>query len=240
MARYRRPTLTLRGVSGRGTPAYDRLQMDLYAFIRVLWRFRTLLAAGLLLATLLAAFSLGKVTLTGGKPAMEYRDRQVYVSAATLLVTQEGFPWGRAILDDMITIDPGDGAEPISVPRFGDPGRYSGLASLYAELAKGDTVQRAVLKGLPPGSSYEPAVVKDPDSGSTMPMLYLKGYGSSPRLAAAVADRAAETFIRYLRTQQRDSAIAADKRIQLVITQHASPGTLFKPRSYVRRDHELD
>jgi hypothetical protein len=208
--------------------------MDLYAFMRVAWRFRVLLAAGLVLATLVAVLALGKPTLSGGKPGIEYRESEVYLSASTLLVTQDGFPWGRAILDDMITVDNGDGTEPVLVPRYGDPGRYAGLAQLYAELAKGDAVQREVLKGAPVGARYESEVVKASDATSTMPMIYLKGYGPTPQVASAIANRAAEVFRDYLEAEQRENGIAADKRVEVILTRKASGAELFAPRSLVR------
>jgi len=208
--------------------------MDLYAFMRVAWRFRVLLAAGLVLATTVAVLALGRPTLEGGKPGIAYHESEVYLSASTMLVTQQGFPWGRAILDDMITVDPGDGGEPVLVPRYGDPGRYAGLAQLYAELAKGDAVQREVLEGAPAGARYEADVVKASDSTSTMPMIYLKGYGPTPQVAAAIANRASNVFRDYLAAQQRANGIPQDKRVEVTVTRKASGAELFAPRSLVR------
>jgi hypothetical protein len=193
-----------------------------------------LLLVGLVLASSVAVLALGRPTLAGGKPGIEYRESEVYLSASTLLVTQQGFPWGRAILDDMITVDPGDGTEPVLVPRFGDPGRYAGLAQLYAELAKGDAVQREVLKGAPAGARYEADVVKASDATSTMPMIYLKGYGPTPEVAAAIANRASDVFRNYLAAQQRENGIPADKRVEVIVTRKASGAELFAPRSLVR------
>ena len=74
--------------------------MDLGRFISVAWRFRGLLAAGLLIATLVSVSALARVSISGGKPTLTYREEESWTSASTLFITQSGFPWGRAILDE--------------------------------------------------------------------------------------------------------------------------------------------
>jgi hypothetical protein len=160
--------------------------MDLNRFLQVAWRFKLLLAGGLVLATVVAFLSLARVTLGGNSPSVQFREQETWLSASTLLVTQSGFPWGRAILDDVITVQP-KGAEALTIPRYGDPGRYSGLAAIYAQLAKADPVRNSVMAGAGPGSRYEAEVVKSADGSGALPLLYIKGYGpsSSPRTAPA-------------------------------------------------------
>ena len=58
------------------------------------------------LATLIAVLSFVRIGLDGGKPTLAYRAARDWLSASTLFVTQEGFPWGRAILDEMIEVEP--------------------------------------------------------------------------------------------------------------------------------------
>ena len=83
----------------------------------------------------------------GSAGGSKLEKHETWLSASTLLVTQAGFPWGRAILDEMCRRRQRAAGKDEIVPRFGDPGRYSGLAALYAELAKGDAVQ-AKVKGI--------------------------------------------------------------------------------------------
>jgi hypothetical protein len=207
--------------------------MDLRRFIAVVWRFRLLLASGLVLAVVLATLTMVRVVVDGGTPKLEHRQSNTWLSASTLLVTQSGFPWGRAILDE--TIKGTDGAgEPGEIARFADPGRYSGLAALYSRLAKADEVLLEVQRGSRPGQYYDTEVVKDANSQAVLPMIYIKGYGRTPEAAEEVADRASLVFRRYLRKLQNESRIVPDKRVVVSVTQKAGATVLFDKRSTVR------
>jgi hypothetical protein len=206
--------------------------MDLSLYFRVLWRFRLIVLTGVALGSALAILSVYKVELGSGKPTFTSRSHDVWLSAATLFVTQEGFPWGRSILDETVPLPGTDGEE--SVPRFGDPGRYSGLAALYVELAKSDPVHRVVLNGAPPDVRYEPDVVKSSDGGSILPMMYMKGFAPTPEAAQAIANRAAVAFRAYLAAEQARSKIPVAKRVEVTVTSRATTAVLFEPRSLVR------
>jgi hypothetical protein len=203
--------------------------MDLARFISVVWRFRVLLAVGLLLATLVGVSSLARITTSG----LHYREQETWTSASVLFITQDGFPWGRAILDDMITVE-NEGAPPTQLPKYGDPARYSNLAALYAELAKSDGVQAAVMQNSRPGESVEPMVVSSPGANTALPLMTLKAYGPSPTSAMETAQRASKAFRQYLDRQQASNGIPRDERIQVMVTQKATNPELFEKRSYVR------
>ncbi|NUT55032.1 MAG: hypothetical protein HOQ03_03480, partial [Thermoleophilia bacterium] len=207
--------------------------MDLGRFISVAWRFRGILAIGLLTATLVGIVSMARITIGSGGPSLTYRSQESWTSASTLFITQSGFPWGRAILDDMITIDT-PGADPVVVPKYGDPGRYSGLAALYAELAKSDGVQAAVMKNSLPGEYVEPMVVQSPGSNTALPLMTLKAFGPTPEAAENVAMRASRAFRQFLDREQASSGIPPEKRIKVVVTQKATTPELFEKRSMVR------
>jgi hypothetical protein len=206
--------------------------MDLARFLQVIWRFKTLLVVGLVLASLVALMSFVRI----GSNGVDYREQETWLTASTLLVTQDGFPWGRAILDDMIEADSGDAetAEPVLVPKFGDAGRYSGLAAIYAELIKGDAVQEDAMKGAQPGEYYESMLVQQPGSSAALPMIYVKGYGPTPESATDMARRASKAFIAYLMDEQERSGIPAGKRVKVTITQDATAPQIYEARSFVR------
>lgn len=206
--------------------------MDLAAFMRVLWRFRMLLAAGLVLAALAAFFSVARIDFGGGTPSVSYREQQEWVSTATIFVTQDGFPWGRAILDEMVKVET-PGQEPTYVPRYGEPGRYSGLAALYAELAKSDAVRQEVLVGSTPGQRYDPQVVQSAQSGA-LPLIYMVGYGPSPQAAVDVANRATDAFRSFLEGEQARNQIPGEKRVDVVVTQEAAGAEVSEGRSPAR------
>ncbi|MBE2320233.1 hypothetical protein DVA67_029975 [Solirubrobacter sp. CPCC 204708] len=186
-----------------------------------------------MLATFVAVMSSARISVEGGKPTLTYREQEVWASASTLLITQAGFPWGRAILDDMIQVDSGTD-DPILIPKYGDPGRYSGLAGLYAELAKSDEVQAEVMKNSKPGESVVPMVVQPPGTNSTLPLITMKGLGPTPESAMDVAMRSSKAFREFLDRQQAASNIPKDKRVEVVVTQKATNPELFEKRSMVR------
>ena len=208
--------------------------MDLGRFITVAWRFRALLVGGLLIATVVAVSSFARIGLSTSGPTFSYREAESWTSASTLFITQSGFPWGRAILDDVVTIDTPEGSEPMTVPKYGDPGRYSGLAALYAELAKSDGVQAAVMKNSLPGESVEPMVVQSPGSNTALPLMTLKSFGPTPESAQRVAIRASKAFREFLDREQAASGIPESKRVKVVVTQKATNPELFEKRSLVR------
>ena len=207
--------------------------MDLNLLLRVFGRFKFLLLAGVGLATAMAVLSVVRVDFSGSSP-LQYRVHESWTSAATLFVTQEGFPWGRSILDEVIEIKPSKNATPSYVPRFGDAGRYSGLAVLYAELAKSDEVRRRVLAGAPPGTSYRPEAVRSSDGSAVLPLIYMQGFGSTPAAAEAIANRASDVFRQFLEREQVANRIPQEKRVELSINSRATPAELVSGRSFVR------
>jgi len=190
-------------------------------------------ALGVAIGALLALTSFARVGFSDGRPTLTARSDETWLSASTLFVTQDGFPWGRTIFDETVKID-GVGDEPTLIPRFGDPGRYSGLATLYVELAKGDEVQQAFRAKAPPGATYQPEVVKSSDGGSVLPMIYMKGFGPTAALAESAANLAADEFRRYLASEQVQARISEDRRVSVVVTSRAIPAEIVEPRSLVR------
>ena len=84
--------------------------MDLKLFVSVLWRFRLLVAMGILLAVSLAMLSMVRV----GTDGIAYRQTELWSSTTRLGVTQRGFPEGRLFAEEATA---GGGSE------AGDPDR---------------------------------------------------------------------------------------------------------------------
>ena len=72
--------------------------MDLRLFSRVLWRFRFLVAGGLVLACVLSFLSFASISFAGGSPKLTYRQTERWKATAVLFVTQKGFPYGYTVL----------------------------------------------------------------------------------------------------------------------------------------------
>src|SRR4051812_39270956 len=96
--------------------------VDIALWARVVWRFKWISAAGLLLACVLAVLSTARVSFAGGKPQFRYRTPVIYTADARILVTQAGFPWGRTILPSG---SPTDTSTTGTTPSYADPSRFS-------------------------------------------------------------------------------------------------------------------
>jgi hypothetical protein len=201
--------------------------MNLGLLFRVLWRFRLLVAGGLVLAVALATVSVFRISLEG----VEYRADEEWHSVGTLFVTQPGFPWGRSVLDEVVPLGP-DG-EAGYVPRYAEGARFQGLAILYAQLAKGDAVRQIMLRDGPIEGEYDAAAVRAED-GTTLPLVAIGGHAESPELAEEIGRRAVEAFLLYLRQEQERSEIPAAARIQVEVVEQPGAAVLVEGRRLTR------
>jgi hypothetical protein len=207
--------------------------MDLSLFLRVLWRFRILLAAGTALAAALALLTVMHVELEDGQPKFRYREPVLWSAHSTLLVTQEGFPWGRSILDEMVAV-PAETPEPALVPRFATPDRFISLALLYSELANSDSVRREVLPRDAGPSTYEAATVPDRGGAGYLPLIRVTGTSTSPANAVWVAERATSALKAFIDRQQDTSRIAPRNRVQLNVVRKPEEAQISSKRSFVK------
>src|SRR5207247_35281 len=129
--------------NARNTSARAGL-MDVPLYMRVLWRFRVLVAAGLVLAVALALVSFYRVSLNGTLQ-LTPRGKEKWTSFARIFVTQQGFEWGSSII--------GSNQKSNDSTKIGaqvsEEGRLASLASLYSSFALSDPVRRIMLRGGP-------------------------------------------------------------------------------------------
>ena len=105
----------------------SRRIVDLNLYLRVLWRFRLIVAIGLVLAISLAFASLVKVGFAHGSLSLSYRQQPTWQSTTRLFVTQEGFPWGRSVFPTTSpTTVPPTGNSASSGLEFADPDSLRG------------------------------------------------------------------------------------------------------------------
>jgi hypothetical protein len=179
--------------------------VDLALYGRVARRFWIVLAAGTLLAVLLAVLSTARITLHG----ISYRKPEVWQSTSTLLLTQQGFPWGRAV-----------------TPVNGDPSQLSSsLGSLYSQFANSDAVRLAMLRAGAP-NTWKLTAAPDP----TLPIVDLSGSGYSPADAVKALALGRRAFLGYVFSQQRAAAIPKSQRVQIQILENATPPVVIAPR----------
>lgn len=186
--------------------------MDLQLYVRVLWRFRLLVASGLVLAIALALLAYGDVGFRDGRPQLTPRQSELWASRATLLVTQRGFPLGRSITEVYdFTRDPETGRE-IAEPRFASGGRFSELAAVYAALATSDDVIGLMLRDGPILGNVQAEAVRTEDR-RTLPLIQLTAMASSPDAAVQLAERNVAAFLAYLAQEQTAANIAPRDRV---------------------------
>jgi hypothetical protein len=192
--------------------------VDLGVFFRVLWRFKVVVAIGFVLALGLATLSLARVDFKGGSPSLSYRENEQWQSYTTLIISPRGFPWGRSVFSLNF-----------------DPSRFATLATIYANLAQSDAVRRIMARdwNVRQGAIQAQPVLSSPNNSSAppLPLMTIAATTSSARSSAAVAERATAAFLDFLRAEQSDNGIPANKRVVVDEIKHATPPVLLKGRS---------
>ena len=196
--------------------------MDLELYLRVLWRFKLLIAAGFLVAAGLAFLSVVRVS-PGGSPALSYREDEVWVGRAMLLLTEQGFPVGRASFE---TEEEGMNA-----------GRTGELSPIYARLATSDAVRSLVLAEGPIDDTTEyievtPVLANPWNSNSApLPILQINSYATTPERAKELTKREIHAFQQYLASEQDANKIPRETRVLVTEMQTALPPELLTARS---------
>lgn len=194
--------------------------MDLVVYYRVLWRARRIVIPGLVIALLFAA-------------AAFIRQSQVWESKTTLFVTQQGFPAGRAIFDEVVPIDPQPRAGGY-VPRFGDPGRFISLAILYSHLANSDAVRMLIRQNGPLNGKYQAAPVPSDDGNGYLPLINVTATSTSIGESRRLTRRATRALRAYIDREQDLNAIPPDKRVLLPVLTQRSKAELVAGRTLTR------
>jgi hypothetical protein len=201
--------------------------MNLARHIQVLWRFRAVVAIGLLLGIVLAFLAAYKV------PSMERRGVESWSASSDIFVTQPGFPWGRVTLPT--TPAPGtdtgsDSDSGNSNTPFADPARFSTLALLYSNLAMSDVV-RSMLPEKPTPDQISTRVLDATGNAAFLPIITLTTNAGSAEDAMALNRHLIQGLQRYLAQQQRDSETPDNERVQLSVLNAPKGATLMAGRS---------
>ncbi len=192
--------------------------MDLSLYGKVLWRFRKLVIGGVVFAILLSILSVAKVT-SGG---LVYRKPEVWQSTSTVLLTQHGFPWGRATLPSS---EVGQGSE------FADPTRFASLTDLYSQFANSDQVKAMMRRrGAPKTWKLLATPVQPANPSSTLPVILLAGQADTPGDAVKATLLGRSAFLEYVAQEQRSADIPGSQRIDIQTIQSATIPKVFLPR----------
>lgn len=206
--------------------------MDLQLILRVLWRFKIIVGAGLALAIALATLSYVHVSLSS--PHFKYRQAEQWESLSTLFVTSQGFPWGE------IGVDPppvGDGEKPLSAQDIGpDPGHLVSLAALYVQLATSDPVIQLMERDGPLDGELQafPVASGQNGDGQELPMVTMSALAETPEKARKLAGRHADAFVRYLEREQQSARIPEGERVVVDVVRRPQEPTLLEARKKTR------
>jgi hypothetical protein len=204
--------------------------VDFQLYAHVLWRFRMIVTAGLVLALALALLSMVRVSGNG----ISYRDSELWSSTMRLLVTQSGFPEGRLYGQELIAPGQAPDAPRQNTDPKGpvvDPARFNSLAILYAELASSDPVRRVMMRNGPFRGKIVATAGRDELSGTLLPLIDLAAISTSPRAAVLLTLRAADALNTFLQEQQRANDVPAADRVVVQSIVRPQAAQLFQPRS---------
>jgi hypothetical protein len=186
--------------------------MDLRLHFRVLWRFRILVALGILCALAVAFLALMRVDFATGK--VSYRASEQWVSYSRIFVTQRGFPYGAVRTSGQ------------------DPASLAANAILYSQLANTDPVLHLAFGPTKPPGTIQAAPVLASQSGSdALPIISIAATAATSTKAKSLARRETSGLIRYVQSLQNGAQIASDNRVQLRVIQQPVLATLLKGRS---------
>ena len=200
--------------------------MNLARHAAVLWRFRAVTAAGLLLAVVLAIAASYRVSLDGG-PSLVGRGTYTYSSQSRLLVTQPGFPDGRVVLPTAPVAD-SKPVEPDVDPNrleFGDPARFTYLTDLYTKLLVSDEVRRRTPER-PAEDQIEASPLQAVSGAPVLPIIELTVKADSPGGATALNGHTIAALRELLADQQARNGIMPAQSVVIVALEAPSPGVL--------------
>jgi hypothetical protein len=192
--------------------------MDLGLYGQVIWRFRKLVIGGFVCAILLAVLSVAKVSSNG----ITYRKPEIWQSTSTVLLTQNGFPWGRATLP---SAEVGAGSE------FADPTRFASLTDLYSQFANSDQVKKLMRKrGAPKSWKLLATPIQPVNPASTLPVILLAGQAYTPSEAVKATLLGRSAFLQYVAEEQSSAQIPRNQRIDIQTIQSTTVPKVFLPR----------
>ena len=195
--------------------------MDLGLYASVLWRFRAIVILGMLLALFLTVLSVAKITSEG----LEYRKAQTWQAQTTLLLTQPGFPEGRALFPNSET----QGER--SKYSYSDPNRFVSLTGLYSQFAQSDEVRAFVRReGAPRGSTVSAAPVEGSSAYTLLPVIALFGTAQSRRDAIETTRLGTQAFMQFLDRKTREAEIPKSQRVQVDVLAQPRGAVVIEPR----------
>jgi hypothetical protein len=203
--------------------------MNLARHAAVLWRFRGVTAAGLLLGILLAVYASYDISTSG----MVRRGHPTYTSRSQLLVTQPGCPECRSVLPVTPPISSTSNEQQIDPNQleFADPNRFNTLADLYTKLIVSDEVLASI-----PGHPSAAQIVASPlpavSGAPILPIIQLDTSAGSAEAAQRLNSDTGKALRNLIARDSRRNGVSTSKAVQFETIQAPSPGALAAGASY--------
>jgi hypothetical protein len=183
--------------------------MDLELYLRVIWRFKWLVAAGFCVAFALAVLSVFHVS--AASPHLRLRTVAQWKSTETLLVTERGAPWLSS-----------------GYSKNADPQRYSVLATIYVQFVMSNDVRELIDKTWPL-TKYDvilayPVLAQSYNSNSPpLPLISVEVTSYSALRSQELARHATAAFRDYLAQLQAQNNIRTDRRVVVTTVRSYEP-----------------
>lgn len=221
--------------------------MDFKLFLGVVKRYKRIVISGSVLAVVLSVLSYGMPGMKGGKPTIIPRGSEVWQAEAELLISEEGFPYGRAVTQ----VIPGKGTS-IPPQTYGDEGYLASLSSVYAAMANGTSLQHEVAaeahvpvcpsgvtaagssttaSSAGPCGTVTAAEVADPNTSTPLPLVTLTASAPTAGDAAKLATTTVSVLQSNITQQQAAAGTPVDQRVRLQTLQSGAVATLTQGHS---------
>jgi hypothetical protein len=191
--------------------------MNLARHAAVLWRYRRVTIAGVVIAVVLAVLASYRVSADGLSP----RSSETWSAVSSIHVTQRGFPEGRVTLPTAPVGGATAGVPPVDVEarpkdqvEFADPARLAGLGDLYAKFAASDEVLRRVPER-PSADQVMASPFASSQGGVLLPVVELTTTATSGPVARDLNVHVFEALRAVLRERQKENDIAPSKRVEI-------------------------
>jgi hypothetical protein len=208
--------------------------MNLARHASVLWRFRRVTAAGVVLGIVLAILASYRVSSSGLQP----RGSAVYSAVSSIWVTQPGFPEGRVTLPEQqiseaVTAGGEDAVEENASPsdqvEFADPARLASLGDLYSKLLTSDEVLRRV-KAHPSPATVTASPFAASQGGLLLPVIQLTTMGGSPAGAVQTNRAVYRGLLDFLDEEADRNDVAKARRVELKVLNAPEVGLISGPK----------
>ncbi|HEX2506224.1 MAG TPA: hypothetical protein VHK22_08470 [Gaiellaceae bacterium] len=217
--------------------------MDLNLYFRVIWRFKVIAAAGLLLALVLAFLSYATVRFDGIPPSVGYRQTEQWESLATIGVASPSFEPGSILTPETRgLLNPpqadggsGDGTEAAGKLDPADLTSFPRLNEITVQamaLATSDAVKRIIEKGGPVKGGLQTFPVSAGDS--LVPFITFSAIAPTPEDAVSLNKRHVAAFKKFFGDRQAAAGIPSEERVVIETVNAPQAATLLEGRKKTR------